>query len=103
MDVRREDTVQINAGKDRGKRGKVQRVLRKENRLVVEGVNVIKRHVRPNPNVRQTGIVQGEAPFPISRVMVVCTHCNRAVRTGHKILEDGKKVRVCKSCQEVMD
>ncbi|MBI2855784.1 MAG: 50S ribosomal protein L24 [Chloroflexi bacterium] len=103
MEVRREDTVQVNAGKDRGKRGKVQRVLRKENLVVVEGVNVIKRHVRSRPNVRQAGIVQGEAPFPVSRVMVVCTHCSRAVRTGHKTLEDGKKVRVCKSCQEVMD
>lgn len=103
MDIRKDDTVQVNAGKDRGKRSKVQRVLRKDNLVVIEGVNVIKRHVKPRPNVRQTGIVQGEAPFPISRVMVVCTHCNRAVRTGHKTLEDGKKVRVCRSCQEVMD
>ena len=103
MKVKREDTVQVIAGKDKGKRGKVQQVFPKQNRVVVEGANVVKKHVRPRPNVRQTGIVQMEAPFHASRVMVVCTHCNKAVRVGHKFLEDGKKVRVCRSCQEVMD
>ena len=103
MRVRREDTVQVIAGKDKGKRGKVQRVFPKENRVVVEGANIIKRHVRPRPNVRQAGIVQREAPFHASRVMLVCKHCNHPVRVGHKFLEDGKKVRVCRSCKEVID
>ena len=103
MRFRREDTVQIIAGKDRGKRGKVQRVFPKEELLVVEGANIIKQHVRPRPNVRQTGIVQREAPFHASKAMLVCTHCNRVVRVGHKFLEDNKKVRVCASCQEVID
>ena len=103
MRVRREDTVEVIAGKDKGKRGKVQRVFPKESRVVVEGANLMKRHVRPSPTVRQAGIVQREAPFHVSNVMIVCSHCNRAVRTGHKFLEDGKKVRVCRSCQEVID
>jgi large subunit ribosomal protein L24 len=103
MMVRREDTVQVIAGKDKGKRGKVQLVFPKEGRVVVEGANIVKKHVRPLPNVRQAGIVQREAPFHASRVMIVCSHCDRAVRIGHKFLEDGKKVRVCRSCKEVID
>jgi len=100
---RREDTVQIIAGKDKGKRGKVQRVLPKDDRVVVEGVNMIKGHIRARPNVRQAGIVQQEGPFHISNVMLVCTHCDRAVRVGHMFLENNKKVRVCTSCREVID
>mgnify|MGYP001273663350 CR=1 FL=1 len=69
----------------------------------IEGVNVIKRHLRARPNVRQAGIVQQEAPFHISNVMLVCSHCSRAVRVGHKFLDDNKKVRVCVSCREVID
>ena len=103
MRVRKEDTVQVIAGKDKGKRGKVQLVLPKEGRVLVEGANIIKKHVRPLPNVRQAGIIQREAPFNASRVMIVCSHCDRAVRVGHKFLEDGKKVRVCRSCKEVID
>ncbi|MFH1559888.1 MAG: 50S ribosomal protein L24 [Chloroflexota bacterium] len=103
MRFRREDTVQIIAGKDKGKRGKVQHVFPKDDLVVVEGANMIKRHVRPRPNIRQAGIVQREAPFHISKVMLVCTHCNRAVRVSHKFLENDKKVRVCVSCREVID
>ena len=95
MRLKREDTVQITTGKDKGKRGKVQIVLPKEDMVVVEGANMIKRHVRPRPNVRQTGIVQQEAPVRASKVMLVCTHCDRAVRVSHRFLEDNKKVRVC--------
>ena len=103
MRFRREDTVQIIAGKDKGKRGKVQRVLPKDDRVVVEGANMIKRHIRARPNVRQAGIIQQEAPFHISNVMLVCTHCDRAVRVGYKFLENNQKVRVCASCREVID
>ena len=95
--------MQIIAGKDKGKRGKVQHVFPKDDTVVVEGANVIKRHVRARPNVSQAGIVQQEAPFHISKVMLVCTHCDRAVRVGHKFLENDKKVRVCASCHEVID
>lgn len=103
MRFRREDTVQIIAGKDKGKRGKVQRVFPKNDMVVVEGANVIKRHIRQRPNVRQAGIVQQEAPFHMSKVMLVCTHCDRAVRVAHKFLDNDKKVRVCSSCREVID
>ena len=103
MRFKREDTVQVIAGKDKGKRGKVQYVFPREDKIVVEGANIIKRHVRSRPDVRQAGIVQQEAPFHMSKVMLVCDHCNRAVRVSHKFLEDSKKVRVCSSCREVID
>ena len=103
MRIRQEDTVQVIAGKDKGKRGKVQRVMRKEGLVFVEGTNVVKKHVRPRPNIRQAGIVQMEAPLRMSKVMLVCNHCDKAVRVGKRFLEDGKKVRVCRSCQEVID
>ena len=103
MKLRREDTVQVITGKDRGKRGKVQDILPKQDMVVVEGANVIKRHVRPRPNVRQAGIVQQEAPFKSSKVMLVCPHCDRAVRVSHRFLEDNNKKRVCSSCGEVID
>ena len=103
MKLRREDTVQVIAGKDKGKRGKVQDILPKQDMVVVEGTNVIKRHVRPRPNVRQAGIVQQEAPFKSSKVMLVCPHCDRAVRVSHRFLEDDSKKRVCNSCGEVID
>ena len=103
MRFKRDDTVQIIAGKDRGKRGKVESVFPKDNLVVVEGANMIKRHDRARPNVRQAGIVQQEAPFHISKVMLVCTHCDRAVRVGQTFLDNDKKVRVCASCREVID
>lgn len=103
MRFKREDTVQVIAGKDKGKRGKVQRVFPKSDMVMVEGANMIKRHTRPRPNIRQAGIVQREAPLHTAKVMLVCTHCDRAVRVSHKFLEDNKKVRVCVSCREVID
>lgn len=103
MKLRREDTVQVITGKDKGKRGKVQDILPKQDMVVVEGANVIKRHVRPRPNVRQAGIVQQEAPFKSSKVMLVCTHCDKAVRVSHRFMEDNRKVRVCNACGEVID
>ena len=103
MRFKREDTVQIIAGKDKGKRGKVQHVFHKSNVVVVEGANIITRHVRTRPNVRQAGIVKQEAPLNTSKAMLVCTHCDRAVRVGYKVLENDKKVRVCVSCREVID
>ena len=103
MKIRKEDTVEVIAGKDKGKRGKVQQVLTKDRKLMVEGANIIKRHTKPNPNIRQAGIVQKESPLSLSKVMLVCSHCDKAVRVGRLFLEDGKKVRVCRSCKEVID
>lgn len=103
MRIRRNDVVQVIRGKDRGKRGKVQRVLPLEGRVVVEGVNIVKRHVRASGGVRQAGIVQQEAPMDVSKVMPVCTHCNRPVRVGFQYLEDETKVRVCVKCREPIE
>lgn len=101
--IRKEDTVEVIAGKDKGKRGKVQQMLTKDRKLMVEGANIIKRHTRPNPQIRQAGIVQKESPLSLSKVMLVCSHCDKAVKVGHSFLDDGKKVRVCRSCKEVID
>ena len=101
--IRENDTVEVTAGRDRGKRGKVQKVLPIKNLLMVEGVNVVKRHQRPTGAVRQAGIITKEAPLPIGKVKLVCTQCNKASRVGFQFLEDGRKVRVCRSCNQMID
>lgn len=103
MKIRRDDNVLVIAGKDRGKRGRVHRVYPDENRVVVEGVNIIKRHTKPTGTVRQAGIVEREAPIHVSNVMLVCTKCDRPTRIGFRIIEGGSKVRICSSCHEVID
>ena len=102
--VRRKDTVLVIAGKDSGKKGKVLRIITKKSAALVEGVNFIRRHTRPNPqkNVKG-GIVEREAPVHVSNLMVVCPECSKAVRVGHRRLEDGRKVRICRACQGVVD
>jgi large subunit ribosomal protein L24 len=101
--IRRGDTVGVVAGKERGKRGKVLRVLRDSGRVVVEHLNMIKRHQRPTPKLRQGGIIEREGPLAVSNVLLVCGRCNRPVRVGIKILNDGRKVRACKRCGESVD
>ena len=91
------------AGRERGKRGKVLRVVPERQRVVVEKVNMIKRHQRPTQKLRQGGIIEREGPLHVSNVMVVCPKCDRPTRTGVQQLADGKKVRVCKRCQETID
>ncbi|MBI3978767.1 MAG: 50S ribosomal protein L24 [Chloroflexi bacterium] len=101
--IRKDDTVQVIAGKSKGKTGKVHRVIPKESRVIVEGANIVKRHVRPRPGIRQAGIVEMEAPIHLSNVMLVCSRCDRPTRVGFRYLEDGTKVRYCKRCQEVIE
>lgn len=101
--VRKGDTVVVIAGKDKGKKGKILRVIPSEQRVIVEGVNKVKRHMRPNPQLQQGGIIEKEAPLHSSNVMLVCTKCDRPTRIGRRILADGRKVRVCKKCGEVID
>jgi large subunit ribosomal protein L24 len=103
MHVKRNDLVTITTGKEKGKTGKVLKVIPKKNRVVVEKVNFIKRHQRPTGQLRQGGIIEKEGPLHVSNVMIMCGKCNRPVRIGRRILEDGKKVRVCKKCGEVLD
>ena len=102
--IRRNDTVVVTTGKDSGKRGRVLRVLPDKGRVVVEGVNLIKRHTRPNPgkNVKG-GIVEREASLHASNVQLVCPECGAQTRIGRKVLGDGRKVRVCRKCEGVVD
>ena len=91
-------------GKDRGKRGRVLKVVADTNRLVVEGVNVIKRHTKPNPQRSiKGGVVEREAALHASNVQSVCPECGKPTRVGTKILGDGRKVRVCRKCEGVVD
>jgi large subunit ribosomal protein L24 len=95
--------VGVIAGKERGKRGKVLRVLRDSGRVVVEHLNMVKKHQRPTPKLRQGGIIEREGPLAVSNVLAVCGRCDRPVRMGIKVLSDGRKVRVCKRCGESVD
>jgi large subunit ribosomal protein L24 len=101
--VRRGDTVGVIAGKERGKRGKVLRVLPERGRVLVEKINMIKKHQRPTQKLRQGGIIEREGPLALSNVLVVCSRCDRPVRMGIQILADGRKVRVCRRCREAID
>ncbi|MCD6255093.1 MAG: 50S ribosomal protein L24 [Deltaproteobacteria bacterium] len=101
--VRRDDRVMVIAGKDRGKIGKILKVFPKKQLVIVEKVNVVKRHARPSPTTGKGGIIEKEAPIHISNVMIMCDKCMKPVRVGHKFLEDGRKVRYCKKCGEIID
>ncbi len=100
--IRKGDEVEVIVGRDRGKRGTVQDVQPAERRVTVAGVNIVKRHTKPNPqrNVKG-GIVEQPAPLDVSKVMLVCPHCGKPTRVGHRI-EDGDNERVCKSCGETI-
>ena len=103
MKIRKNDTVLVIAGKDKGKKGKVRFAHPKHEKVVIEGINFIKRHTRARGTVRQAGIIELEAPIHVSNVMLLCDKCNHPTRTGLRILQDGRKVRVCHSCGEVID
>ncbi|OGN95031.1 MAG: 50S ribosomal protein L24 [Chloroflexi bacterium RBG_13_50_10] len=103
MKIRKNDTVLVIAGKDRGKKGKVRKALPKNDEVIVEGVNMIKRHSRAKGQARQAGIIELEVPLDISNVMLICNKCNKPVRVGFTLLEDGRKARICRSCNEVID
>ncbi len=101
--VRKNDLVEVVAGKDKGKRGKVLRVIPKTERVLVEKVNFVKRHTKPGRLSQQGGILERENPLHVSNVMLVCTKCDKPVRTGRSRLADDRKVRVCRECQEIVD
>ena len=103
MKIRKNDTVLVITGKDRGKKGKVRFAYPKEQRILVEGINFIKRHTRAKGQVRQAGIIEREASIQVSDVMLLCSRCNHPARIGHRFLEDERKVRICRSCGEVID
>ena len=95
-----DDQVEIIAGKDKGRVGKITRVLTGENKAIVESLNMVKRHTKPNMANQQGGIIKKEAPIHVSNLMLVCAKCAKPVRIKMNVLEDGTKVRVCKKCEE---
>lgn len=103
MRLKKDDKVKVVTGKDKGKIGKVIKIDRDHGRVLVDNINIIKRHSRPSAQNRQGGIIEREAFVHISNVMLMCSKCMEPVRVGAKVLEDGKKVRVCKRCSEILD
>lgn len=101
--LKKNDVVMVIAGKEKGKSGRILKLLPKRNRVVVEKINMIKRHTKPSKQMPHGGIVEKEGSIHISNVMIICQRCNVPVRIGKRILEDGSKVRVCKRCGEVLD
>lgn len=100
--LKKGDFVQIIAGKDRGKKGKILKIFRQLNKALVEGLNLAKKHKRKTREDQQGGIVQIEAPIRLSDLAFVCKHCNRPTRIGFTISKDGTKSRLCKACKEVI-
>ena len=103
MQVRKNDSVMVIAGKERGKTGKILRVLPDKGAVLIERINLIKRHSRPRGPQQPGGIVEKEAPMEASNIMIMCDKCNAPVRIGRKILADGEKIRVCRRCGEALD
>ena len=104
MNIKKNDTVEVISGKDKGKKGRVLTVFPTRNKALVENIAYIKRHTRPNPQKNiKGGIVERESPIHASNLMVVCGECGKATRVGHKILDDGTKVRTCRKCQGILD
>jgi len=102
--LRKNDTVEVLSGKDAGKRGKVLKIVPEKNRAIVQGVNFIKRHTRPNPQRGiKGGIAEREAPIHVSNLLVVCGECGKRTRIGSSSLPDGRKVRICRKCKGVLD
>lgn len=103
MKIRKNDTVLVIAGKDKNKKGKVRFAYPAKGKVLVEGVNFIKKHTRAKGQVRQAGIIEREAPVNVSRVMLLCSKCNHPVRVGYRTLDDRRRVRFCHACGEVID
>jgi large subunit ribosomal protein L24 len=103
MKIHKNDNVLIVAGKDRGKKGKVRKALPTKDAVIVEGLNLIKRHSKTKGKTRQAGIIELEGPINISNIMVICNKCNKPARVGYRVLDDGKRARFCHNCSEIID
>lgn len=103
MDIKKGDTVVVITGVDKGKKGKVLDAFPRADRVLVEGVNMTTKHQRPNQQMQQGGIIHQEGPIHVSNVMLFCDKDKKGVRIGHKLLDNGEKVRVCAKCGEVLD
>jgi large subunit ribosomal protein L24 len=103
MKIRKNDNVLVITGKDRGKTGKVRFAYPKKQKVLVEGVNFVKKHSKARGAVRQAGIIDLEQPLDVSNVMFVCAKCSKPARIGFRKLEDGRKIRFCRACGEVVE
>jgi len=103
LSVKKNDTVLIIAGREKGKRGRVLSVYPSKDRLLIEKINMIRKHMKPTRKYAQGGIIEKEAPLHISNTMLICPKCNKPTRISNTQLQDGRKVRMCKKCREVMD
>ena len=103
MHVKKNDKVIVSSGEDKGTIANVLTAFPKEGKVVVKGVNMVKKHLKPRSAQQQGGIIDQEAPIYASKVMLYCANCKAGVRVGHKVLEDGSKVRVCKKCGTVIE
>ncbi len=103
MKIKKDDMVLVIAGKNKGKKGKVRFAYPDDKRIMVEGVNMIKKHAKAKAQVRQAGIIEREAPINVSDVMLLCSKCNKPTRIGYRILQDGRKARICRACGEVVE
>jgi large subunit ribosomal protein L24 len=100
MKIRKGDTIQVLRGKDQGKKGKVEKVFQKTDKLLVGGINVVTKHQKPKQGVKQVGRIAKSMPIGISNVAIVCDKCGKYVKIGYKILTDGRKERICRKCGE---
>jgi len=103
VQIRKNDSVMVIAGKERGKTGKVLRVLTDKDAVIIERLNMVKRHTKPRGPQQAGGIVEKEAAIHASNIMIMCDKCNAPARVGRKILADGKKIRICRNCKEALD
>ena len=103
LGIKKNDTILVITGKEKGKKGRVLSVSPLKDQLLIEKVNIIKRHMKPTKKYAQGGIIEKEAPLHISNVMLVCPKCSKPTRIGNSLLQDGRKVRMCKKCREVID
>lgn len=102
--IKKGDTVEVISGDHRGMKGSVHRVLPDNDQVIIEGINIIKRHTKPTGRVRtQAGIIEREAPVHVSNVALVCPHCNRRGKVSHRVQANGRKARFCRRCNELMD
>jgi large subunit ribosomal protein L24 len=102
LSIKKNDTVLVVTGKEKGKKGRVISVEPKKDKILIERINIIKRHMKPSKKYSQGGIIEKEAPLHISNVMLVCSKCGKPTRIGNTVLSDGKKTRICKKCKEVI-
>jgi len=103
MQIKKNDNVLVTAGKEKGKRGRVIAVYPRENRVLIEKLNMIKRHTRPNQQLRQGGIMEKESPISAANVKLICAKCDKPTSIARKAQGDGARVRVCKACDATLE